>query len=400
MSQYIFILGREPSLSVAEIAAVAKREGLELVWQHITGRFALIEADLPAGFMLQLAGTVKLAQVLGQVEPISEAVSELVNKILTGLNNTQCHFGFSWYGEGRPKWLDRVGMEIKKDWRAQGQRARYVVSREPQLSSVVVAKNKLLPPTGVEFNLVPMKGQLLVARTLVVQEFADWSSRDYGRPERDTKVGMLPPKLARLMVNLAAQPKEATLLDPFCGSGTVLQEAALLGYQELWGSDNDAQGIERTQKNFAWLKERYPSLTAQPTLKVCSIFDLPKRLSDRRFGAIVTEPYLGPPLTGREGNNRLGGIQKELTEFYQASLKTLGSLLAPGGRVVMVWPVLVAGKTSLPLPLMEAAHQAGFNLVDQLPSLAPSQWRNERNTLYYHRPGQYVGREIVALELD
>ena len=433
MSQYIFILGREPALSVAEIAAVARRENVAVTWQHITGRFALVEAELPADFMSQLAGTVKLAQVLGRLEPAPSAISELVQSTLTELNNEQCHFGFSWYGEGRPQWLDRVGIQIKKEWRARGQRARYVVSREPQLSSVVVTKNKLLPPEGVEFNLVPMKGELIVARTLAVQEFADWSSRDYGRPERDAKVGMLPPKLARLMVNLAQLPlgdkffdtgntpgprgqeqssarlggtrlkqlsRSGGLLDPFCGSGTVLQEAALLGYKELWGSDNDAAGIERTTKNFAWLKERYPNITAEPTLKVCSIFDLPKRLSDRRFGAIVTEPYLGPPLTGREGRNRLAGIQTELTEFYQATIKTLSSLLAPGGQVVMVWPVLVAGQATLPLPLIETAHQAGFSLPDQLPALVPPHFRTERNILYYHRAGQYVGRELVVLRKE
>ena len=433
MSQYIFILGREPELSVAEIAAVAKREDVTLVWQHITARFALVEAELPDNFMTQLAGTVKLAQVLGRVATSPSAVGELVQATLIKLNNDQCHFGFSWYGEGRPQWLERVGIQIKKEWRAQGLRARYVVSREAQLSSVVVAKNKLLPPEGVEFALMPQAGELIVARTLAVQEFEDWSARDYGRPERDAKVGMLPPKLARLMVNLAQLPlghqlldtgnapgprgqeqrsarlggtrlkqlsRSGGLLDPFCGSGTVLQEAAVLGYKELWGSDNDAEGIARTQKNFAWLKERYAGILAEPTLKVCSVFDLAKRLSGRRFGAIVTEPYLGPPLSGHEGRNRLAGIQTELTGFYQATIKTLAGLVQPGGQVVMVWPVLVAGQTMLTLPLIEAAHKAGFSLPDQLPAVVPPRFRNERNTLYYHRPGQYVGREIVVLELD
>ncbi|MBI5466004.1 MAG: hypothetical protein HY974_01795, partial [Candidatus Kerfeldbacteria bacterium] len=120
MPQYIFILGREPELSVAEIASVAQRENVSLAWQHITPRFAQVEAELPADFMAQLAGTVKLAQVLGRLEPTPSAVSELVQNTLTGLNNEQCHFGFSWYGEGRPQWLDRVGIQIKKDWRSQG----------------------------------------------------------------------------------------------------------------------------------------------------------------------------------------------------------------------------------------------------------------------------------------
>ncbi|MBI5465779.1 MAG: hypothetical protein HY974_00650 [Candidatus Kerfeldbacteria bacterium] len=398
MPQYIFILGREPELSVAEIASVAQRENVSLAWQHVTGRFAQVEAELPADFMAQLAGTVKLAQVLGRLATSPSAVSELAGRTLTELNNEQCHFGFSWYGEGRPAWLERVGMQIKKAWRAQGLRARYVVSREPQLSSVVVAKNKLLPPEGVEFVLTPQAGELIVARTLAVQEFADWSQRDYGRPERDAKVGMLPPKLARLMVNLAQLNRSSGLLDPFCGSGTVLQEAALLGYRELWGSDNDAAGIERTTKNFAWLKERYSNITVEPTLKVCSVFDLAKRLSGRRFGAIVTEPYLGPPLTGHESRRRLEGIRAELTDFYEATVRALAGMVDEAGRLIMVWPVLIAGGIELRLPLLELSQRTGFVLEDLLPPQVPARWRNERQLLYYYRPGQHVGREIAVLK--
>ena len=35
-----------------------------------------------------------------------------------------------------------------------------------------------------------------------MQDFEQWGARDYGRPSRDAVRGMLPPKLARMMVNL------------------------------------------------------------------------------------------------------------------------------------------------------------------------------------------------------
>ena len=52
------------------------------------------------------------------------------------------------------------------------------------------------------------------------------------KPYRDMRRGMLPPKLARSLVNLAIgakSPSDMTILDPFCGTGTVLMEAMLLG---------------------------------------------------------------------------------------------------------------------------------------------------------------------------
>jgi len=398
MSEYIFILGRESALSVAEIAAVARRQGVALKWLEITLSYARVQAELPPGFFGQLAGTIKLAQVAGRVQPTAESLEQLMIETLESTGNEQWHFGLSWYGGKPPRWLKEAGMSVKHQAREAGRRARLVVARDPQLSSVVVAKNKLLPPQGCEFILLPQAQEVLVGRTLAVQEFEDWSQRDYGRPERDLKVGMLPPKLARLMINLAAVPTSAGLLDPFCGSGTVLQEAALLGYQELWGADADDKGIERSRANFKWLKERYVKVTIEPHFIVSSIADLPRRLTGRRFNAIVTEPYLGPALTGREDPSRLSRIQQELTGFYRRILATLAELLEPGGSLVMIWPVIY-DKSGFEQPLLvtTAALEAGFELVDPLPPEVPVTFRRQRGTLLYHRPNQHLGREILVL---
>ena len=51
----------------------------------------------------------------------------------------------------------------------------------------------------------------------------EWYKRDRLKPFADGKKGMLPPKVARIMVNLAlgkSYKSSQVLLDPFCGSGT------------------------------------------------------------------------------------------------------------------------------------------------------------------------------------
>lgn len=70
--------------------------------------------------------------------------------------------------------------------------------------------------------------------------------RDYGRPARDARVGMLPPKLAQIMLNLSVKDeKSGTVLDPFCGTGVLLQEAALAGFDFI-GSDIEPRMVEMT----------------------------------------------------------------------------------------------------------------------------------------------------------
>ncbi len=395
MLQYVFILGREPALSVAEIKAVAARQGVRLVWNSLTTTAAILEKDKTFDFFDNLAGTVKVAEVLGSVVTNKEDLTDFLSKKLPA--NERCEFGLSFYGPHPPKWLLALGLAIKNNLKSNGQHVRYVTARTAALSSVVVQKNKLLPPTGFEFILLPEADKMIISRTVSVQDFESWSARDYGRPERDARVGMLPPKLARLMVNLAQAPEGAGILDPFCGSGTVLQEAALLGYRHLVGADVESQGIERTRVNFSWLKERQPQL-ALPALMVADVSKLPAVLSNSTFEAIVTEPYLGPPLRGHESLHRLEQISKELTEFYQGALKVMANLVKSGGRVVMVWPVWRASGKNLTLPLLDKIKELDFKQVDVLPPAAPASWRNSRNTLWYSRSDSRLIREIVVLE--
>lgn len=395
MRDYLIILGREPELAVAEISSATRRFVLPWQWQHIEHEVAIGQGDMSERFLSSLAGTIKAAEVIGRIKPSKDNLIEFVNKYL--LNSGRCEFGFSWYGSKSPSWLTAAGLTIKNRLKNEDRHVRYVTSRTSTLSSVVVEKNKLLPPNGYEFLLFLKGDQLIIGRTIWVQDFAGWSQRDYGRPERDARVGMLPPKLARLMINLAEATEGSGILDPFCGSGTVLQEAALLGYRHLVGVDIDSKGINRTRINFSWLHQQQPQLP-EPALMVADISRLLSVLNNSQYEAIVTEPYLGPPLRGRESLARLEQIRQELTEFYRDTLKVLGQVLKPGGRIVMVWPVLQAGKNNLTLPLISELKNFDLGLIDILPKTVPSSWRNNRGTLWYARPEARVIREIVVLQ--
>lgn len=60
----------------------------------------------------------------------------------------------------------------------------------------------------------------------------------------------MPPKLARCMVNLAKPEKGETVFDPFCGTGSTLIEAALMGFKVL-GLDAQRHMARGSLKNLA-----------------------------------------------------------------------------------------------------------------------------------------------------
>src|SRR5690606_35926256 len=127
-----------------------------------------------------------------------------------------------------------------------------VPNTELMLNSAQVLYNQLTSPLGMELLLVRNGGKILLAQTVAEQDIDAYSARDQQRPKRDAKVGMLPPKLAQIIINLASgklklTPGE-TLLDPFCGTGVILQEAKLIGY-DIYGSDLESRMVKYTKEN-------------------------------------------------------------------------------------------------------------------------------------------------------
>lgn len=180
---------------------------------------------------------------------------------------------------------------------------RYVLPREGKiLSSVVVKKQKLTELIFTDAGIF---------KTIWVQDFEAWNVRDYGRPAVEAHIGMLPPKVARQMLNIA---NGKTILDPFCGVGTILTEGLELGLNVI-GSDIDSRQIERARKNLEFFGKDAP-------LYVCDARKIKEKIPP--VDAIVTEADLGP---------RLG-----LEQLYAGCLLNWKSLVKPGGRVVMALP--------------------------------------------------------------
>lgn len=248
--------------------------------------------------------------LIGGTVKAGEVIETTISDYLKNLGKDSVDFGISVYGGKGPN-----PKEIKEELKESGIKSRFVLPTQgSQLSSVVVKKQKL-----EEF----MFFDGTVAHTVWVQDFESWNQRDYGRPAVEAHIGMLPPKVARMMVNLSGGGK---ILDPFCGVGTILMEALVTGHQVV-GNDNNPQQVERTKKNLAWLGK-----TAE--VMVADARQISEKLAPGTVDAVVTEPDLGP----NTGNKILPAIEKKLEDLYLASLEDWKKVLKRGGKVVIALP--------------------------------------------------------------
>src|SRR5258706_10973962 len=69
--------------------------------------------------------------------------------------------------------------------------------------------------------------------------------------------GALRPTVAAALVRIANQGRgRPRIWDPFCGSATILSEAAEQGH-EVWGTDIDPEAVEAARENLAAVKREY-----------------------------------------------------------------------------------------------------------------------------------------------
>lgn len=69
--------------------------------------------------------------------------------------------------------------------------------------------------------------------------------------------GSLRPTVAAALVRLAVhESKPQRVWDPFCGSGTILCEAALLGH-DVWGTDIEPEAVDATRANISTVKRQF-----------------------------------------------------------------------------------------------------------------------------------------------
>lgn len=400
MSHFL-VFGNHPRLSLAEYKAVC---GASVPAPRLMAHAAVVDdADWDGERLMGLlGGTVKLGDVLATLpveEVDAEKLAELCLTIPRNMGDREIAFGCSVVGgtPGVRRKLERLPLGLKRAFKASGIRSRWVTSKDsPALSPAAVAKLKMTTE-GYDVVLLADGQTIHVGLTTHVQDADAWSARDYGRPVRDDENGMLPPKLARMMVNLGRVEAGQTLLDPFCGSGTVLMEAALATQAaKLIGSDLEDKQVADSLKNTDWLVAQN-ILTQKDKARTTYFQSDVKRLAEqpaaKEVDCVVTEGSLGPPLRGHESQKQLDTNRDMITQLWKDALRVMYPLLTKDARLVVCWPSYKTAKGLSRVKLDDDVQALGYEVVNALAG-----WDETNAPMIYHREGQKVARRIVVLK--
>lgn len=347
MNKYIFVLGNNYKLSIVEILNYFYCNGVKAKNIEHSKEILILDSEAKVNcknLINKLGGTIKIGTFVFEENILNEKSFEDV--ILKNINkDKKVNLGFDTYILNK-KFnikIKNLGLTIKNNIKESGCHSRLVVDKNVDiLSSVTSKKNNLLEENGFEFLITKNKDNFIVFKIEAVQDFEKYSERDFGRPNRDSNSGMLPPKLCKIMVNISdfVKDKDIKILDPFCGSGTMIMELILLNYKNIIGTDISEKAINDSIINLEWFYNEYNL----DKIKNVNIFkqdveNIDEKIDKNSIDLIVTEPYLGP------SNLNIGDIKRikdtiiELQKLYIGAFKTMYKILKENGEIVIIFPV-------------------------------------------------------------
>lgn len=358
----------------------------------LTNNIATVKTD---SFDIQKLGSIMKAGII-TLEINSTDWREVSQKVIKHYSSKWSDFGgkitlgISVYeNKIHPRDIQKIGITLKQSLKKSGTSLRIIPNNEQVLNTATSHHNKLgLSANKVELLIVRANGKFYVAESTGAQNITAYARRDQERPRRDAFVGMLPPKLAQIMVNLACGQKiaqDSVILDPFCGTGVVLQEALMAGYR-AYGTDLADKMIDYSQENLDWLSARYHFDGKYQVHQG----DAMNTRWQEPIHAVACESYLGQPFSAPPSPAKLQEVKENCNHIITEFLKNLGDQIEPGTPLCIAIPAWRDKNGDFTrLPLTNTIARLGYR---------PHEFVHiGQDKLLYYREDQIVARELVVL---
>lgn len=338
MKNYIFVLGRDYKLSLLELISYFSSRKIGFDLKEFSKEVAIFSlGDLNLNKIIDdLGGTVKIARVISKAfdfEIDGFIYSDKINYSISSYGKTKLGTDLRVYLKNKFK-QGKVKAMLKK-----GKTKQPVPKDLKNLVDFVVYKD-------------------FVAFTVAVFDPKGYKERDK-RPCNDflksTSI-----RLSKILINLSGVKPGELLLDPFCGTGVILQEA-LLERINVIGLDIDKKSVDFSRKNCEWLKKKYK---LKSKFKV--IFGDSTMLNNflkEKVDVVVTEPYLGPFLKKPLSFDESKGVALEIEEIYFKFLKSLKKIVK--NKIVLIVPVFTTrNKREIRININSMLGESGFKISD------------------------------------
>jgi len=424
MNRFLFVLGSNWQLSLAEIDNVLKNSQFKGRITDYSANIAIVEFDdlhedkLYANKLMELqyilGGTQKIAEIHDfidiqtvqrafplQVEQyrqvdikrkeILKVVDSSLKKVFPSIARESLFFAVSiypnlyddnYYSDVLLKhflpFLNKEIMTLLKENRAK----KSLYYKYPQENIDAGNLNPIFPHHVIKYGLFNRdRAEIIfgfteegcyVARTLTCDDPNFKKQIDEERPFKEFK-SAISPKLALILLNflnLFEQRERKTILDPFVGNGTIVMFALIEDFQ-VFGTDIDETKVKNTERNVNWLlnelEESVPYMLNERIKKV-DINQLSSVFNEERFDGICTEPELGPFFKQKPYYTEVVDlIESKLEPLFKATFRESFKVLAPKGRISIIAPIFsTIDGGDVQLNIEEMANFYKFKLIPML----------------------------------
>ncbi len=395
--KYLFILGRNIELSIAEIISYlennnylkraifsttktsekqnkfSEKESNQISKYTVNNNSILIEVErkIEENAIDKFGGVIAIGEVISSGD---------ISKILDELEKRELYYGVKnkfnyvlWDFSDRTADISNYLKRRFKSEKLKATEKKLTGSIKLQTGKQVQnISSSLIDEEYFLFNDSKINNQYF-GKIIQNCDYEKIEKRDMHKPVRREALS-ISPRLAKIMINLSQVKSEGILVDPFCGIGVVLQEALIHGVKVI-GIDKDAQAISGAEMNLKWMgfsKKNYQLINGDSRI-----------VSINQSDVIVTEPDLGELLTKIPTKEK---AERMIREFEKLMVEVLNNLKNKiSGRIVFTAPLIKIEKRRVSCSIDNILNKTGLKLVKGFPI---PEFREE----------QIVGRNIFVLE--
>jgi len=370
--EYLFILGRNPKLSVAEITDYF--ENLNPINEFCikkNGMLSIFEKKFPVNTIKNLGGTIAIGEVLasGSIHEIEKELEKI--EVYFGKKN---NFNYAVWNFSDESSYNKILEYLKrrfKDEKFKSSKKNLSGRLQLQDGGEISIPMSL---TEEEYFVFTKNEKIYFGRIIEKTNYKEIEERDIKKPVRREELA-ISPRLSKIMINLSQVKEGQTLVDPFCGIGGILQEA-LLRKIKVIGIDSDSEAISGARENLLW---------ANFQKKDFVLFNSDSsKLKINHSDVLVSEPDLGETLKYSPAKNKAREI---INDYEDLMIKVLNNMKDKiSGKIVFTAPYikLITGERN-GCNVQKIISQTRLKLHKDFP-------------IAEFREGQVVGRQIFVLE--
>lgn len=359
--KYLFILGRNAELSIAEIKAYLKRKENIILESSLKGNGFLVEVEetLDAGSIEELGGTISIGIVICEIKEIER------KEIYMGESNKFNYVLWNFSDK-----TDDVSDYLKKRFRKEK-----LKSIEKKLTGRM-SLQKGGKAEIVSSNLIDEEYfvyENYFGKIIQKTDSKKIEERDMKKPVRRESLS-ISPRLAKIMINLSEIKENEKLADAFCGIGVILIEALNQNIKVI-GIDKDRDAIEDARKNIEWfgfLKENYKLINNDSS-----------RVGISSVGALVSEPDFGEILKKNPDKKEARIMLESFENLMISVLNNMKKYVK--GKFVFTSPLIEIERKRIGCNFKKISEKTGLKILPNFP-------------IAEFREGQIVGREIAVME--